>query len=234
MKFITNRLNLRWLLPSSTASRGVRKPVYLRAADGLTFGIFPVVVLATASLAIQLLVQPVLVLFNSVGLLVYSLILLVSGALALDCSIQLRFTEPTCARYGLAAGLLFWSCIRINLISTSNANQDYLPVVGIAATLIVVATLWKRVLPVGVKFFALSLMASWILHSLFSSFYNLAADTAHFQTSKQIIGIFFMAAASVCGIRMFRVDTKIQKLWAALGGWVCMMAALAAFLNDII
>lgn len=230
MKFISRRLNLRWSIPAPTIKKGIPNPILLRVGDVFTFGIFPVLALVTVSQAVQLLVQPALIVFNTVGLLAYSLILLLSGTLALDRSIQARFNEPTCACFGLTAGLLYWSSIKINLNSTLDGDQGYLPVVIIAAVIFAIATLWKRVLPLGARFFVVSLVANWVLHTLFDSFYRLAAYFKYYQTFMLIIGVLFFTSLIVCIACMIKADTKIQKLWAALIGWICAMAVLSALI----
>ena len=231
MKYIARKLNLRWLLSLPIASKGVQKPVFLRVEDVFIFGIFPVLVLVTASLAIQLLVQPALVIFNNGGLLAYSLILLLSGTLALNRSIQPRFNEITCACFGLAAGLLYWSCIQIHLSSTLNGDQVFLPVVVMAVVLFATVTLWKLVLPLGARFFLAGLVSNWILHVLFDSFYSLAGYYTNYQNFIQIIGVFFLTSLIVCLVCMIKVDTKIQKLWVALAGWICTLAVLSVYLS---
>lgn len=183
-------------------------------------GIVPALFLIALTLVMDLMIYPIQALARSEGLLIYFFISVILGVIALDRSTVNSKSEVSRAVSGMVAGQFFWhSLILIQMVTGINLGSVASIMILILVTWLGF-TLWRPVLPLGVKFFFLSLLTSWFLRILLVQI----LAQAHLGTSSAALYYFtgFLAAAglliSVCYL-IFRASYKIQRFWAALALW---------------
>lgn len=207
------------------------KDLTARISDGLV----PALLLLALTLMMDMLIQPIQSAANREGLLIYLTLVLALGVFALERSTHSSGTQVSHAISGMVAGQFFWhSLYIIQLLGGIKLDpQGTLMVLVLVA--LVGSTLWKPVLPLGVKFFLLTFLASWvnrffINHSVVQSS-GLDLYTGLFYASGffALVGLVFAIAYLA-----FRAEFKVQRLWAALGIWqaalVCIIVLLQVFL----
>lgn len=225
------RINLRWFNPVASINRRAFLAGMADFNPVLRAGVLPVIFLTVSAIALHLLVQPLRILFSLPGVLAYSLSLVALGAFALDRSVQIRYTGPDCAWWGITAGMMFWIATEIMVNTTVDQTPGLLPVLMIMVVALVISTLWKIVFPLGVKFFAITYMANWVMHFSLSIQKLLINQHAFFAYTYQWSGFISLAAFFFFTLWMFKAETKIQRIWAALGCWVSVLALLIIFFN---
>ncbi len=207
------------------------KDIAVRLSDGLV----PAVLLLVLTMMMDMLIYPIQAVANREGLLIYLILVLAMGVFALEKSTHPRGTEIGRAISGMVAGQFFWHSLWIiQLLGGIDLNPQGTILVLVLITSLGL-TLWRPVLPLGVKFFLISFMASWINrffvnHSITQSagidFYNgLFYATGFLALAGVVFGIAYL---------IFRAEFKVQRLWAALGIWqsalVTLIVALKLFL----
>lgn len=192
-------------------------------------GVMASAILFILVILLALLVNPIRALFGQPGLLVYILILLAAAALCLEQSVLTRYPETTRAWYGMAGGTLAWTVIRLNnsldnLSLTSNAAVLTLILLGV-----VVATLWRRILPLGVRYFSAVILLNWV-GRLFLDVQTLFAQwLPFFRVSSSLSGV--VALAGVIGSLIyifFHSERRLERLGAALLAAFFMLLAVEA------
>ena len=112
-------------------------------------GLLAALLLLLLTVVVDILVRPINQQFGIPGLLVYSLAVLALSVFTLDRSLNTRLPETTRGWYGLAGGMLAWA------VAVFSSKMALLDVLGDSNILIfillalIVATLWRRVLPIG-------------------------------------------------------------------------------------
>ena len=136
----------------------IKQDLHSKLIDGL----LPAVFLLLLTVIVDIFVRPINQQFGLPGLLVYSLAVLALSVFTLDRSLNTRLPETTRCWYGLVGGILAWSVVVFSskmTLSDVLSNANILIFILLA---LLIATLWRRVLPIGSKFFAMALLLSWI------------------------------------------------------------------------
>jgi hypothetical protein len=194
----------------------LKQDLLSKLIDGLLAALF----LLLLTVVVDIFVRPINQQFGSPGLLVYTLAILALSVFTLDRSLNTGLPETTRGWYGLVGGMLAWA---VAVFSLKMAMVDVLGDANILLFILlalVVATLWRRVLPIGSKFFSLALLLSWI--------------GQYFQTKMSIIDQFlpslagsfnwesYLAVLAVIATffwLFFYSDRRLKRLWAALWIW---------------
>jgi len=207
------------------------KDLTTRLSDGL----IPALLLLALTLMMDMLIQPIHTTANREGLLIYLSLVLAMGVFALEKSTHSRGTESARAIAGMVAGQFFWhSLYIIQLLGGINLDAQGTLLILVLITL-VGTTLWKPVLPLGVKFFLLTFMASWvnrffINHSVEQSTgIDLYAGLFYATGFFALVGLVFAIAYLI-----LRAEFKVQRLWAALGIWQAALVTLIVLLKIFI
>ncbi len=211
---------------------GLVSQIKADSASKVNDGLTPPVLMILLTMLFNLTLLPIERAFKLPGLLVFVLLILALGAIALDRSIQVRHSLAERAFQGMLAGMFFWfaasSANRLaSFVTTTQVNVIYLLLVSM-----VVIALWRVVLPTGVKFFAMVFLLNWAGRFLFTG------QLALFRSWNLPSSIQFSYAwiAVICllmiVIWMFlRSKYQVQRSWAAVGIWFCGMQALSLFLG---
>lgn len=214
----------------------IRRPRF--PADVLTRlndGLVPAVLLLALTMMMDMLIYPIQTAAKREGLLIYLILVLAMGIFALEKSTHPRGTEIGHAISGMVAGQFFWHSLWIiQLLGGIDLSPQ-----GTLLVLVVITslglTLWRPVLPLGVKFFLISFMASWINRFFVNNSITQSARIDFYNGLFYATG-FLALAGVVFGIAylIFRAEFKVQRLWAALGIWqsalVTLIVALKMFL----
>jgi len=207
------------------------KDLTTRLSDGL----IPALLLLALTLMMDMLIQPIHTTANREGLLIYLSLVLAMGVFALEKSTHSRGTESARAIAGMVAGQFFWhSLYIIQLLGGINLDAQGTLLILVLITL-VGTTLWKPVLPLGVKFFLMTFMASWvnrffINHSVEQSAgIDLYAGLFYATGFFALVGLVFAIAYLI-----LRAEFKVQRLWAALGIWQAALVTLIVLLKIFI
>lgn len=190
------------------------------ASKRVVEGVVPALLLIALTLVMDLMIYPIQASARNEGLLIYFFISVIMGVIALDRSTVSSQQDVFRAVSGMIAGQFFWHSLLLIQVFT-NINLG-----SVASIMILVLvtwlgfTLWRPVLPLGVKFFFLSFLTSWFTRILLVQI----LVQARLGTSSAALYYFigFLAAAGilfgVCYL-IFRASYKIHRIWAALGLW---------------
>src|SRR5512135_3426146 len=127
-------------------------------------GLLAPLVMVLLSVLLALIIRPVEIIFSRPGLLVYAVILLAAAVVSLERCVVLRYPDTTRAWWGMLGGLLTWTVIEISNMISANSIVSETGVLSMMLVGLVVGVLWKKVLPLGVKFFAVTLIGAWASH----------------------------------------------------------------------
>jgi len=210
---------------SQTWSDVLHNPLSLRkiptgASKRVIEGVVPALLLIALTLVMDLMIYPIQASARNEGLLIYFFITVILGVIALDRSTVSSRDEVFRAVSGMIAAQFFWHSLLLIQIFT-NINLG-----SIASIMILVLitwlgfTLWRPVLPLGVKFFFLAFLTSWFTRILLVQILVQARLGTTSAPLYYFIG--FLAAAGllfgVCYL-IFRASYKIYRIWTALGLW---------------
>ncbi len=207
------------------------KDLTTRLSDGLV----PALLLMALTLMMDMLIQPIQSTTNREGLLIYLTLVLALGVFALEKSTHFSGTESSHAISGMVAGQFFWhSLYIIQLLGGLKFDTQGTLLILVLVTL-VGSTLWKPVLPLGVKFFLLTFMASWV-NRFFINHSVLQSSGIDLYTGLFYASGFFALVGLVFAIiyLIFRAEFKVQRLWAALGIWQAALVTIIVLLQVFI
>jgi hypothetical protein len=199
----------------------------------LTDGFATALVLLLITLTLILMMNPVGLAYGNSGLFIYAIMLLAGVILCLERSIFAQMDQVTCARFGLAGGILGWMMITIS------SALGGVPIASITSLMIlflfgmVVFMLWRN-LPLGVKFFLATLLLGALGHLLLNSVDKLAVWMPGWDMTL-IAGYLYTLGAFLAMVRLFLFKGRsIDRTWAALALWFFLTMALSAFQGEAI
>lgn len=206
------------------------RDVFSHLADGLV----PALLLLALTMMMDMLIYPIQVTASREGLLIYLILILAMGVFALEKSTQSSAAEIGRAISGMVAGQFFWHAFWIiQLLGGIELNPQGTILVLVLISLLGL-TLWRPVLPLGVKFFLVSFLASWV-NRFFINHSIIQSTGADVYTWLFYATGFLALAGVVFGIvyLIYKAEFKVQRLWAALGIWqsalVMLIVALKVF-----
>ena len=201
----------------------------------LTDGLVPAVLLLALTMMMDMLIYPIQATANREGLLIYLILILAMGVFALEKSTQSSAAEIGRAISGMVAGQFFWHAFWIILLLGGVELNPQGTILILVLISLLGLTLWRPVLPLGVKFFLVSFLASWVNRFFINHSITQSAGADLFTGLFYATG-FLALAGVVFGIAylIFRAEFRVQRLWAALGIWqsalVMLIVALKVFL----
>ncbi len=177
-------------------------------------------ILYLCMLTIAMMVRPVQNLSGSAGVLVYIVVFLAISIFCLERSLVTRRGERTRAWWGMTGGLLAWS---VTMISNDLGAVELISLPGITMLLMVgliVSVLWRRVLPLGVRFYAFSYMLFWT-GTMFLGIQNYFGQVSYLLKSLYWGNGVLAAAGGLYMVYFILIKTtrRIPRLWGAL--WLC-------------
>lgn len=214
----------------------LRRPRFPKdISSRLTDGLVPAVLLLALTMMMDMLIYPIQATAKREGLLIYLILVLAMGVFALEKSTQSRAAEIGRAISGMVAGQFFWHAFWIILLLGGVELNPQGTILILTLITLLGLTLWRPVLPLGVKFFLVSFLASWV-NRFFINHSIIQSTGADLFTWLFYAAGFLALAGVVFGIAylIFRAEFRVQRLWAALGIWqsalVMLIVALKVFL----
>jgi hypothetical protein len=168
--------------------------------------------------------------FGLSGLLVISLVLAAAAILMIDQSLSNRYRESRRALLGMCGGIITWQ------VAACAAVMDGIPAAGYGSILLLIlvgtilSLLFRRVLPLGLRFFVVTFLLSWIGQLIFGFQSQLAVFPRIFAIVHWGGGILAIGGM-IAGLAMifFRSKTVSHRLYLGLVIWMCAMIALYTF-----
>jgi hypothetical protein len=152
------------------------------------------------------------------------------GIYALGKCVQMRYNEITRAWYGLVAGLLLWFAVNTSGRLGESVISIEVEAVMLLLAVLVIATLWKTVFPLGLRFLAFVFLVDWTLRFWVGIHAFLAESFEFFQWSYYLTGFIALSALIFFLMWMFlRAESRIHHLWAAVGVWFCTLMVMIVF-----
>jgi hypothetical protein len=197
-----------------------------KIVDGLLAGLM----LIMGNLLLLLLTPALEQSFGKAGILIYPVILLAVAIYCLERSVVSRFSELRRAWFGLAAGILGWTVIELaNWIGNTGLGS----VTSMLTFLMMgsaVSVLWRRVIPVGLRFFFAVLLMAWGGHLLVNQQLQYASFLPELQVTLQITGFAaIIGAAGVCLWLVIWSERRMQRMWGATLLWFFVMMSIYVF-----
>lgn len=198
----------------------------------LTDGVLAVIVLVLLWVMVALVVQPIRVMFGLPGLLIYVLGLLATAMFALQQSISASHSETTRIWYGIVGGFLAWSVADVTTYLGIPLMPNISGVILLIMVALIVALLWRNILPNGVRFFSLTLLLNWTERVILSLQDWLAGISPVFTLSFRVAGALagFFALLMFAWI-LFRTRRRVQRVVGALMVWFLISLVVYIFFN---
>jgi len=203
-----------------------KEDLYSKCVDGVVASL----VLVLLMLVVALLQTPVYMGLGRPGMLIFVVAVIAFVAYSLEHAMLNRFTEATRLWWGMVGGILAWAV-------TSMANKlGNMRLTGAAAMILflmlalVAASLWRRVLPLGVRYFALAYGLNWVAQFVLESERVLAVLSPAIFLMYRLLGYLAIVAGFVALVWIFfRSQSRLQRLKAALWIWFFTVVALYIF-----
>ncbi len=191
-------------------------------------GAMPALVLLTLTLALDLLIYPIKAVARTEGLFIYFFVVLAAGLYSLDRCTLARKSTADQALWGMAAGLFLWHAFwMVQLFADFSLESPGQILILILVTMVGL-TLWRPVLPQGVKFFLLSFLASWYSRIFVIEILNLSAKRLIHPGVFYLLGFLALVSLLVCiGYLVYKAEFKIQRLWISLVMWQVSLIGLS-------
>jgi hypothetical protein len=159
---------------------------------------------------------------------VYAAFLIAVAVYGLEQSMSWQHSEIQRAWGGIVGGIAGWVMvdvsIRMGMADIQRENGIFLWILAA----LVFYRLWKRVLPIGVRFWLGAFLLEWIGRVILAGQVYLAAWLPVFQVTYQLIGYGAMLAWAILLVWMFtRSRTRLTRLAGAVFMWFFATVILA-------
>jgi hypothetical protein len=190
-------------------------------------GLLPAIVLVLLVVVPSVLIPPIQNQLDRPGLLVYMLLLVAIGVLLLAAALHEEQPLIRRAWYGLAGGVITWMATEVSdrLSGTGLTSLNAVPYFLIIG--LVIAILWRRVLPLPVRWFGLVFFLNWVTRFLVSGEQFLAN---YFQQAK--LSYLITAGIGLLGVLIsiyfiiWRSRERLQRMRMAVWLWVSTLLVL--------
>lgn len=198
-------------------------------------GLLPALVMLLLIVVPSLLMLPIQTRFGRPGLLVYMLVLLMLGMILLEQS--LHEDQPIIRRawYGLAGGMLTWMATEVTdrLSEAGLISLDAVPFLLILG--LVIAILWRRVLPLPARWFVLAFFLNWASRLIISGEQFVVDYFPHLRLIYPVtIGIGIAGALAWFFMIIWRSHNRLQRIQAAIGLWISTLLVLEVLFVEIL
>jgi len=200
----------------------------------LTDGLLAATILILLWLMIALAIRPIAVAFGPPGLLIFVLGLLAVAMFSLQQALVPGRLDTTRAWYGIAGGFLAWAVAEVCIYLGVPLMPNLAGLLPLIMVILIVTLLWRPVLPVGARFFALTFILNWSEHAFIRIEEMLAAYSPIFElTYKAIAYLALLAVLLVLSWIVFRTRRRIQRISGALAIWFLISLALYVFRGGV-
>jgi hypothetical protein len=197
------------------------------SASKITDGIGNAVKLFLLYALTTLLTVPIHSFIGRPGMLVYIFLLLALGAFELHRIFVVRTSEPQRAWHGMAAGLYFWQVIRF---TAELGNLQLFQMSGMIlwlTTLIIVALLWRKVMPLGMRSAMAVLLICW-LEKLYQQGFSYLVNWSPFfnfgySALRYIAGFIGVIALVIIIFRSRELHTRVYSAVTVFGALLFLL-----------
>lgn len=199
--------------------------------DGLLPALVMLLLIVVPSLIMLLIPTP----FGRPRLLVYMLVLLMLGMILLERSLPEDRSIIRRAWYGLAGGMLTWMATEVTdrLSEAGLISLDAVPFLLILG--LVIAILWRRVLPLPARWFVLAFFLNWASRLIISGEQFVVDHLPHLQLIYPVtIGIGIAGALAWFFVIIWRSYNRLQRIQAAIGLWISSLLVLEVLFVEIL
>lgn len=196
----------------------------------LTDGLLAALILYLLWLLVALSIRPIEARFGQPGLLVYTLSVLAVSMYALQHSIFQRHSETTRAWYGIAGGVLAWSVVQVTTFLGAPTLVNTGAIILIIMVALIFMLLWRASMPLGMRFFGLTLLMNWAELLLMQMQASLSALSPIFALTFRLTGYTALFGIVLAvGYILSYSQRRIQRVSAALAIWFFASLALYVF-----
>ncbi len=183
------------------------------------------------NLMVNIIYYPVSDHFHRPGSLISIVFLMIVSIIFLDLASIKKYSKVSNGWYGILAGITAWKAIEFSMRLDgyeiySPGNLLILIFVGL-----IIAVLWRKILPVGVQFFILTLILNWAGTVFYLGLSNLSSWNPLIADSMVVSGVA-ACILSLWGLLhiFFKSEWCIQRMWIALWVWFLLNYAGMVFL----
>jgi hypothetical protein len=196
----------------------------------LTDGLLSAVVLYLLWMLVVLTIKPIEQRFGQPGLLVYTLGMMAVAMFLLQRAIFLRQSETTRAWYGIASGSLAWSVVAVTTFLGAPMLANAGGFILMIMVSLIFMLLWRSALPIGMKFFGVTLLMNWAEFLLMQAQATLSDLSPIFALTFRVTGyLAIFGIVLAIGYILSYSRRRIQRVSAALVIWFFASLALYVF-----
>ncbi len=185
-------------------------------------------------LMVAIAIRPISVAFGPPGLLVFVLGLLAVSMFCLQQAIVPGRLDTTRSWYGIAGGFLAWAVTEVSIYLGVPILPNLAGLIPLLMAVLIVALLWRPVLPTGARFFALTFLLNWSGHVFMRIEEILAAYSPIFELIYRATA--YLARLAVLVVLfwiVFQTRRRIQRISGALAIWFLVSLAIYVFRGSL-
>ncbi len=196
----------------------------------LTDGVLAGGILLMLDLLMILMIKPIQLIFENYGILVYTVILIAVAVVCLERSLALRDPDTTRAWWGILGGMVTWSVIELSNWLGNQSVTNETGVLLFLFVLLMISVLWRRIAPLGLRYFFLLAVLGWVGHAGLNSVIFLIARLPQMSAILTGIGYAALAVVLLSIVYIFvRSQTRLERINAAIVIWTAGMIAIYVF-----
>lgn len=203
-----------------------------KLVDGLLAGS----ILVLLELLLILLIKPVELVFSRPGLLIYTVSILAVSVFCLERSLHIALSEYVQAWWGVLGGLSAWVVIELNSYLGGQELTSETGMLNLMLVLLVASVLWRRVAPLGLRYYFVMLLLGWVGHSgLISLVFLTTTVEPNLAFIIPVVGYIAAGMMIVSLVYIFmRSRDQLERLNAAMALWFTAMVMILVFRGGLI
>ena len=161
------------------------------------------------------------------GLLFFAFAMIALTIFCLERATVLRLPETWRARSGTLGGLAAWTVVELAIAFGGLPVSGETWIILLTLAVLMVVTLWHRVLGTGVQYFSLTFLFGWIGHTILIFFARLQNGwLAGYDVFRWTGLIFGLLALALTVWTLLRSRTRLQRLILAVMLWFCLLMVI--------
>ncbi len=196
----------------------------------LTDGVLAGGVLLMLDLLMIFLIKPIQLIFENQGILVYTVILIALAVFCLERSLALRDPDITRAWWGILGGMVTWAVVELSNWLGNQMVTNETGVLLFLFFLLVISVVWRRIAPLGLRYFFILAVLGWFAHAGLTSLIFLVGRLPQMSSILLGIGYASLAVILLSIVYIFvRSQTRLERINTAIVIWTAGMIAIYVF-----
>ena len=209
----------------------IKKDLISKLVDGLASAVVLLLLLGL----LRFLENPFAQVLGRPGVLAYTFIILAASIFCLERSSVTRISETTCTWYGMLGRVLAWVVTKLSGEMGTAGISGLSSLILLIMVSLITATLWLRVLPIGVRFYFLIFILNWIVSLLLLGVETWSIRIPFITIIWRVSGYLGILGGLVTlGWMFYFSEKRIQRLWYGLWVWFCLDLAAHVFVVNLI